>query len=238
MVELTGGQSREDRISFTVSNDVATAIRKSNNEIEIKFGKELQPSPAIVEIILGIIFWTITFIKACIIVPLIKKGILATEFYLIAAFTYLLIAIIAIIKFRITEGKETLKNHAAEHKVFLAYNKLKRVPTIEEAKTFSRINRKCGITIYSGFITIQIIAFIIYIYTGCMISEIILFIGALLLRSKFPFNILGKFAQLFTTSEPDNDNIELAISAVSALEEKQQLKENIGKLLVKNIFKF
>lgn len=236
MVKLIGGLSRKDRISFETFDDVVTAIRKSNNEIDIKFGKECKPSPTIVEIILGIIFYATPFIKAYIIVPLIKSGAIGTKFYLIAAFIYLLIAIIGSIYYRITEGKEALKNHAAEHKVFSAYDKLKRVPTIEEAKSFSRIDKKCGITIYSGFITIQIIAFIVYICTGYMISEIILFIGALSLRTIFPFNVLGKLGQFYTTRKPDNANIELAIAAVSALEEKQQFKENTLKL-VKNIFK-
>lgn len=218
MVKLISASSRRDRISFESFDGVATAIRKSNNEIDIKLGREYVASPTIVESILGIIFCATPFIKAYIIVPLIKSGAIGVKFYLVSALIYLLIAIVGIIKYRIIEGKEALKNHAAEHKVFSAYIKLKKIPTIEEAKTFSRIYRSCGITIYSGFITIQIIAFIVYICTGHMISELILFIGALLLRSTFPFNVLGKLAQFFTTSEPDNRNIELAIAAVSALE--------------------
>ena len=218
MVKLISASSRRDQISFESFDGVATAIRKSNNEIDIKLGREYTPSPTIVESILGIIFCATPFIKAYIIVPLIKSGAIGVKFYLVSALIYLLIAIVGIIEWRIIEGKEALKNHAAEHKVFSAYNKLKKIPTIEEAKTFSRIDRGCGVTIYSGFITIQIIAFIVYICTGYMISELILFIGALLLRSIFPFNVLGKLAQFFTTSEPDNRNIELAIAAVSALE--------------------
>lgn len=218
MVKLIRASSRRDQISFESFNGVATAIRKSNNEIDIKLGREYTPSSTIVESILGIIFCATPFIKAYIIVPLIKSGAIGVKFYLVSALIYLLIAIVGIIECRIIEGKEALKNHAAEHKVFSAYNKLKKIPTIEEAKTFPRIDGGCGITIYSGFITIQIIAFIVYICTGYMISELILFIGALLLRSIFPFNVLGKLAQFFTTSEPDNRNIELAIAAVSALE--------------------
>lgn len=218
MVKLISASSRRDQISFESFDGVATAIRKSNNEIDIKLGREYTPSPTIVESILDIIFYATPFIKAYRIVPLIKSGAIGVKFYLVSALIYLLIAIVVIIKYRIIEGKEATKNHAAEHKVFSAYNKLKKIPTIEEAKTFSRIDRCCGITIYSGFITIQIIAFIVYICTGYMISELILFIVALLLRSIFPFNVLGKLAQFFTTSEPDNRNIELAIAAVSALE--------------------
>lgn len=233
MLNLIGGRSGKDRISFETSEDVVTAIRKSNNEIEIKYGKEWVNSTTIVGTIMGVIFCATPFIKAYIIVPLIKSGAIGAKYYLIAALIYLLIAIVAIINLRLTGGKDLLKNHAAEHKVFKAYEKLKRVPTIEEAKCFSRINRKCGIEIYSGFITIQIISFIVYIHTGYMISEIILFFLAILLRSIFPLNILGKFAQLFTTSKPKDANIELAIVALSALEKKQELKETITTALLR-----
>jgi len=58
-----------------------------------------------------------------------------------------------------------------------------------------------------------------------------------LLRSIFPLNVLGKFAQFFTTSRPEDKNIELAITAVSALETKQQIKEETLKI-IRNTFKF
>lgn len=235
MVKLIAGSSQKDRISFSSFDESATAIRKSNGEIDIKLGK-INESPTIVSIILSIIFYATPLVKAYIIVPLIKNGILGAKFYLVAAFIYLFVAIFEITYLRITRGKEFLKNHAAEHKVYLAYKKLKRVPAIEEAKHFSRINKECGATIYSGFITIQIIAFIIYAHTGYMISEVILFVGAMLLRTIFPLNILGKLAQFFTTSAPEDANIELAIAAVSALETRQQFKDEISGI-VKKAFK-
>lgn len=235
MLRLTGGLSQKDWISFNSFEATATAIRKSDGKIDVEFGK-VNKHPTRVGIILNMIFFATPCIKAFIIIPLIKNGIIGVNFYLIATFIYLFIAIYSIIRARIVDGKEFLKNHAAEHMVYSAYKKLRRVPTIEETKHFSRINKECGVTIYSGFITIQVIAFIVYVHTGYIISEIILFIGSYLFRTIFPFNILGKFAQLFTTNKPEDKNIELAIAAVSALETRQQFKDEISEI-VKKAFK-
>lgn len=117
--------------------------------------------------------------------------------------------------------------------VLSAYNKLKRIPTIEEAQKFSRINRSCGITIYSAFITAQLIGFIVYIKTGFLISEIILFLVPLFFSAFFPFNLIGKFAQFFTTSKPERHNLELAIAALSALESHEKHLELIRDCIEK-----
>lgn len=152
-------------------------------------------------------------------------------YYLISIFLYIMLVIFNIIYLRIKGGKEVLKNHAAEHMVFSAYNKLKRVPTIEETRNFSRISKSCGITIYSALIATQIIGFFVYINTGYMISELVLFISSMLVKTMFPFNLLGELAQLFTTSKPEDKNIELAIEAVSMLEKREKISQIVRDVL-------
>ena len=107
--------------------------------------------------------------------------------------------------------------------------KLKRIPTIEETKKFSRINKNCGIWIFSAFITAQLIGFGAYKFANYQIPEWILYVVPLLIGSYFPFNVMGKIAQFWTTSKPNDQNIELAISALCALE-----KRNLYECFVDN----
>ena len=126
--------------------------------------------------------------------------------------------LVAMIQLRQEGGIEWLRNHGAEHKVVAAYTKLKRIPTIEEANSFSRISNHCGTTLFSCFITPQLIGLIVYVTTGYIIIEPLLLLITVLLAI-FPIDFLGKFLQLFTTSNPKQCNIELAISALIELNE-------------------
>lgn len=193
-------------------------------EFTIEYGKKNVPIMKSIAILLGI-FGTLSLVKAFVLIPLIENKIIGTVWYLIPTFFYSFLAIISIIVVRKTGGKELLRNHGAEHKVFLAYKKLKRIPTVKEANHFSRINNACGITIYSAFITTQLIGFIVYIYTSYIIAELLLLLIPLFFQTIFPFNFIGKLAQFFTTSKPQKRNIELAIAALSALERRELLED-------------
>lgn len=230
MLKLISGYSEKDRIIFSTRKSTMTAIRREDGTIGIEFGQKRTPLTN-VEIIFGIIFYTIPLAKAFIVNPLIKSGMIGSIYYLISIFLYIMLVIFNIIYLRIKGGKEVLKNHAAEHMVFSAYNKLKRVPTIEETRNFSRISKSCGITIYSALIATQIIGFFVYINTGYMISELVLFISSMLVKTMFPFNLLGELAQLFTTSKPEDKNIELAIEAVSMLEKREKISQIVRDVL-------
>ena len=145
--------------------------------------------------------------------------------YLLFAIAITLYMIIGIIKLRIQNKKNLLKNHGAEHMVYKAYRKLKRIPSVYEAKKFSRFYNKCGITIFSGFITSQLIGFFVYFFSGFIINEFILFFSALFFRTIFPFNLIGLFMQFFTTKIPDDLNIKLAITAIVELIQKENPTE-------------
>ena len=144
--------------------------------------------------------------------------------YLIPFFFCSVNTILGIIDVR-KEGKEFLRNHGAEHKVLAAYRKLKRIPTVKEAKAFSRISNGCGITVFSVWITPQLIGFIVYVCTSYIIPEPLLLLSTMLLVF-FPLDLIGRLLQLFTTSKPNQCNIELAIAALVALE-KKELSDNI-----------
>lgn len=228
MLKLYAGQSKKDRITFiTTENRSMTAIRKENGEIEVQSGKNEEVKGSVTTILL--IFVVVLVIKAWILLPLIEKGKLGIGWYLIPTFLYSFFAVLTIIVVRKDLGKEGLRNHGAEHMVLAAYQKLKRIPTIEEAARFSRICRVCGITIFSSFIIAQLIGFAVYVYYGYRISEIIIFLVSLFLYGRFPFNLIGKVAQFFTTSKPKEQNLELAIRALSELEKREMLREMVAK---------
>lgn len=222
MLEVSGGSSEKDRVSFYTSNNCATAIRNQNGEITLEFVRKNISWREEIIFFLGV-FGTPSLVKEFVLIPLIENEIVGIVWYLIPTFYYLVLTVMAIIGVRKTKGKELLKNHGTEHKVFSAYMKLKRIPTVEEANQFSRINKTCGATIFSAFMTSQIIGFVVYIVASYKIPEIILFLIPFLFNSIFPFNFIGKVAQFFTTSKPQRQNLELAIAALSALERKELL---------------
>lgn len=218
MLEISTGRSQKDRITFYLDNSSATAIRNEDGTISIDYTEEKLPIRKALIFMLSF-FGIFLLLKAFILMPIIESSPDLIFLYFIPTIAFLILLTYAIILSRYKDGKEILKNHAAEHMVFSAYNKLKRVPTLEEAKKFSRISPVCGVTIYSGFITCQLIGFVVYILTDFVIPEIVLFIVPMLFSNYAPFNLLGKLAQFFTTSKANDANIELAISAITALEE-------------------
>ena len=223
MLNLSNGRSEKDRICFYTSDNGATAIRKENGKIAIEFGKPKIPLAKVLFILIGF-FCTLSLIKAYVLIPLIEKQTIGLLWYLLPMFVYSFFLIFSIIVVRKQGGTEFLKNHGAEHMIVAAYKKFKKIPTIEEARAFSRISSHCGINIYSAFITSQLIGFVVYITADCKISEILLFLLPLLFSSAFPFNLIGKLGQFFTTAQPDDSNIELGIAALSALEKHENAK--------------
>lgn len=217
---MFGGQSEKDRIMFYTNKNTATAIRNKNGKISFEFGKPETSGKTSKSLILLLIPFLGPLLLKNLLIYLIDNKTIVAICYLIPFLFYSLMALIAIIQLRNEGGIEYLRNHGAEHKVFTAYMKLKRIPTIEEANSFSRINNHCGTTIFSIFITPQLIGFIVYVLTGYIILEPLLLLITVFLAI-FPIDFLGKILQLFTTSKPKRCNIELALSALIALKEKE-----------------
>lgn len=235
MMNLISGLSGKDRISFATPNRAITAIRKSNGTIEMVENRKLNMTDKF-STTLSIIYILLCAIKVYGFIPWIEKGIIAKWCYLIPTVYLFVFVIISILRFMLINGQEALRNHGAEHKVYKAYKKLKRIPTIEEANKFSRINRYCVIAKTSAFIMSQLIGFVLYTYVGYRVSEILLYIVPLFLANVFPFYLLGNLAQFFTTLEPEERNMELAISAITELNRRENVKERILEI-VRNTFR-
>jgi len=119
-------------------------------------------------------------------------------------------------------GDTGRRNHGAEHKIIAAYEKLQRIPSIAEARKFSRIHSGCGTTRVCSILIGQLIGFIIYYFTGFAISEIVLLIVPRIFSSFMPFNLAGMLFQFFATKEPKDENLELAIAALTAVVENKK----------------
>ncbi len=225
MVKITSGRSYDDRITFSDYSTKATAIRRDEGKIEIEYEEEEKENfSSKIITILWLIFYG--FLDVYWLLPAIAKSpLIVYGFCLSIAIFYVMWIIFCIALMRQSENRNLIKNHGAEHMVNRAYCKLKRIPTVSEAKRFSRINYQCGINMYSATIIAEIIAICIYQCTGYVISGLLLVQLAPLLFKIFPFNLVGLIAQFWTTDTPDDSNIELAIAALQALEEKELLKE-------------
>lgn len=231
MLVIMNGRSDKNWISFSAGKHTSRAIRQKNGEITTETIEGVKPPSNWITLRLNPVANLLLTIFSCFVVyllpllkgywinPMIKNHQISSNYYLISVPFLILLCIIIISIIIIKDKNKTLrKNHGAEHKVFTAYNDLKCIPTVNQAKCYSRICKSCSITIYSALITAQLIGFLVYHINGAMIPEIILFlVPLLLLHSTFPFNVLGKFAQFFTTAEPDDDNIELAIEALTEI---------------------
>lgn len=223
MVKINSGQSKVDRITFYSSKVGAAAIQLPNGKIKVEY-QQKNITVFQVLVVLGL-FSVISLFKSFLIIPYINSNTSMVYIYLIPAAIYSLLVFTSIKEVRKKGQENLLKNHGAEHMVYKAYKELKRMPTISEVKKFSRISSQCGINIYSAFITAQLMGFLVYRYLGYVIPEALLVIIPILMASSFPFNVLGNIAQLLTTSKPDDANISLALTAISALERKVLLGE-------------
>ena len=127
----------------------------------------------------------------------------------------------------------TAKFHASEHMMLNAYEKLQRVPTLEEAKKFSRFYKNCESAIplvWCFIFSIQTVAFAslfpyqIYIYFGLL----------LLLPILWPFST---FLQILVTSKPSDKEIKLAIEGLRLFEimEESVEKEGVYEKLLNQI---
>jgi uncharacterized protein YqhQ len=212
-MRILGGASKKDRISYVTKENCITAIRKEDGTIEFSDAK----------IDTGIAAY-LMILKISILLSVMKEIFRTSMFWYVFSFViYILLLLLGILVVR--SKKSFLLNHGAEHAVFAAYKKLKRIPTIQEAACFPRISRFCGITIFGAFITCHIISFLVFAVFNYHISEILILFMALYLRTLPPIYLLGLFVQRFTTLKPGYDNLELAIAALSELERKQKIIE-------------
>lgn len=224
-MELEKGRSGYNSISFYTKNFKATAMRNEHGKIEVAIDEIgvlnlTERGDFIANIISYVSIGVVILLELLIIKPIIVKFNLLTFFYIfpiIFWFSYLIISII--FDFEIPNNSKMLKkNHGAEHMIYNTYRKLKRIPLVSEVKNFTRFSGSCGAIGYSSLIMSHLIAYLIYTKFTIAIPQTIMLIIGLYLFKIFPFNFIGLLVQFFTTQKPDDNNIELGIAALCALE--------------------
>ena len=112
MLNVNGGLSNVDRITFYDSEIGATAIRLPDGKIDIKYEKK----NVTMESVFGLIVFCsiISLLKALIIIPYIKNHITMIWMYFIPSAFYV-IFLVACIKYVREHGKKLLKNQRSKN---------------------------------------------------------------------------------------------------------------------------
>lgn len=130
MVRIASGRSYNDKIMFSDLEFEATATQMPDGEVKIECEKKkkMKFSVAIIALVFMVILWVID-IK--LMIPfLIKSSVRVYIFYSIIATIYTMFILVAINELTKTKNVNLIRNHGAEHMVFTAYRKLKRIPTV------------------------------------------------------------------------------------------------------------
>lgn len=128
--------------------------------------------------------------------------------------------------------------HAATHMVYNAYNVLNRVPTLEEAKQFSKYTKECScVRGYGSFFTVGLtglIASLVPTVSGVLLNSIftviyfVIIILALFVSKKVVQKGWHKYICFFTLRNPKDQELEFVIKV---LEEVEKIEENPKEIL-------
>ena len=121
---------------------------------------------------------------------------------------------------RICQSEDIAAFHSAEHMAINAYEKLQRVPTLEEIKNFSRFSRYCG----SRFIFSRICSFLMLCFSIAFLSMkynllYLISIGIIIvfLIASTKYGLLN-FLQIFVTNKPSDKELTVAIEGLKRFE--------------------
>lgn len=199
----------------------ATAIIKQDGEIITKWEKTESNSRT--DIILNKIYSVLTtliiFLSfSDVLVNYIIVAFLINSIFDISEYIYLVV-------YYNLQHKRNFKFHSAEHMIINAYKALKRAPTLEEARTYSRISNDCG----SNIAICSCITALLMAITACILPDFlrpfclyVIYYGMEFIRKKGAFN----FAQLLTTKKCTDKELKVAIAGLELLIEKE--KEDIS----------
>lgn len=149
------------------------------------------------------------FILLLLIIPIYKIGKLAD----IMIYTAVAM-ILEIILLGITTSKETKEYHAAEHMIINAFEKYKRVPTIEELRKTSPYSPMCG---SSSVVFCSITIFLLGLYCKYS-SEVLEKISyAMLINIILYLSYSYKYIQIFMIKKPTEDKLHMALLALEEL---------------------
>lgn len=203
MIEIYKGRVNEERISYETMKHIVEVNPKNRFEKTIitKYmlpnkGWENKVNSVELNVMLGLLY-------------LLIECVLCWYFPIFMGILYSFNVGFSMISFVFASGSSKLarKNRGAEHKIFNAYTKLKRVPTLEEAKEFSCFTRCDGTNLVFTKLIVYCFFWIVPIPV-CKVTEVLT-----LLKVSWIFTPL----QIFVTSTPDDENLVNAILALEGL---------------------
>lgn len=124
--------------------------------------------------------------------------------------------------FLLREEESNKRFHAAEHMVINAYNDLGRIPDITEIRKYSRFHNQCGTNCTTRRVIYKLL-FLIMLFTPIsVLGAIILFLMAMKITKWLFSNGYLNFLQVFTTSEPTDKELMVAIEGLRSFVEYEQ----------------
>ena len=164
----------------------------------------------------------------------ISKDTLLGIRFLFMGYAFMLLGMFVITTFiERKKEKNAYKFHSAEHMVLNAYRKLKRVPSLEEIREYSRFSNSCGTNattqMVMNFTLMFLCTFIsnmLYSIIGMLSADIIVLI---LLKCGFL-----NFLQKYTTIIPTDKELSVAIAGMNVWfenEKKEKEKSRFKKFL-------
>lgn len=159
-----------------------------------------------------------------------KQPMLGMRFFLIGYAFMLLSTFVIRTYIERKKEKNAYKFHSAEHMVLNAYRKLKRVPSLEEIRQYSRFSNSCGTNVTTqmvmNFTLMFLCTFIcnpLYRCIGMLSVNIIVLI---LLQCGFL-----NFLQKYTTITPTDKELSVAIEGMNVWFENEKKKKEKSRFL-------
>ena len=224
--KIAGGDSFKDGVAFFPSGESLIGIKATRNEdgtistCKYKFGSAVGIKATTKQkIVLAIIVVLLLFWRR-----LVLWINLPMFLYYLPVFFWAILLWGAVLSFKIMEPINA-QYHGAEHKVFWWFKKNGKDADYKTIQRYSRINPYCGSNLIGTFLMFQIIAALSMAIFHFHISEFFTVVLTLILFKYIPFNLMGLLMQKFTTSEPSDDQIEVALTALNEIRKREELKE-------------
>jgi uncharacterized protein YqhQ len=220
---------------FDIEDETPAEESKIDKFFEKIFGDKLQEAVITISVVISLIFGVGLFILlpnyiAGFLENVIKSTVLLNVVEGIIRILIFLIYVISVSKMK--DIQRVFEYHGAEHKSISCYENGAEL-TVENVRKYSRLHPRCGtsfllivmvisILVFSfagwGGIAARIISRLLLLPVVAGISyEIIKWAGRSETKLACAVSKPGMWFQLITTSEPDNEQIEVAISALKAV---------------------
>lgn len=129
-------------------------------------------------------------------------------------FFYICFSITISIMFLVDCSKgDFFKFHSAEHMILNAYRKLKRIPSLEELRDFSRFSNTCGTnTMFIRFMDSLVLLIISFTFNNSLFCKILLVLD--IVMSMLSLCGVLNFLQFLTTRKPTDRELLVAIAGL------------------------